>query len=179
MTALATACLLLLLPDALQEKKLQLYSFEGVKEREWVLESVIRYIKVGTSRYCPPLLLLLPTCTCYRSTAYAHLLLPTACTCCCLRTLAIAPHPPPPTHTHTCPPTLHTHTSQTHCPLPPTHKHTNTCLPPHTCTSHTADSVPLPPHLPPACRWLAAPPVVRVRGPLNLIRRNRLAARKP
>jgi len=29
-----------------QEKKLQLYSFEGVKEREWVLESVIRYIKV-------------------------------------------------------------------------------------------------------------------------------------
>lgn len=29
-----------------QEKKLQLYSFEGVKEREWVLDSVIRYIKV-------------------------------------------------------------------------------------------------------------------------------------
>eukprot|EP00854_Cymbomonas_tetramitiformis_P014886 gene14886-17599_t len=29
-----------------QEKKLQLYSFDGVKEREWVLESVIRYIKV-------------------------------------------------------------------------------------------------------------------------------------
>jgi intraflagellar transport protein 122 len=28
-----------------QEKKLQLYSFEGVKEREWVMESVIRYIK--------------------------------------------------------------------------------------------------------------------------------------
>lgn len=30
-----------------QERKLQLYSFDGVKEREWVLESVIRYIKVG------------------------------------------------------------------------------------------------------------------------------------
>jgi intraflagellar transport protein 122 len=29
-----------------QEKKLQLYSFEGVKEREWLLEAVIRYIKV-------------------------------------------------------------------------------------------------------------------------------------
>jgi len=29
-----------------QEKKLQLYSFDGMKEREWVLESVIRYIKV-------------------------------------------------------------------------------------------------------------------------------------
>lgn len=35
-----------------QEKKLQLYNFEGVKEREWVLDSVIRYIKVvgGPSR---------------------------------------------------------------------------------------------------------------------------------
>lgn len=29
-----------------QERKLQLYDFDGVKEREWVLESVIRYIKV-------------------------------------------------------------------------------------------------------------------------------------
>ena len=29
-----------------QERKLQLYGFEGVKEREWVLDSVIRYIKV-------------------------------------------------------------------------------------------------------------------------------------
>eukprot|EP00240_Pyramimonas_obovata_P000052 CAMPEP_0118949464 /NCGR_PEP_ID=MMETSP1169-20130426/49666_1 /TAXON_ID=36882 /ORGANISM="Pyramimonas obovata, Strain CCMP722" /LENGTH=1253 /DNA_ID=CAMNT_0006896109 /DNA_START=163 /DNA_END=3921 /DNA_ORIENTATION=+ len=29
-----------------QEKKLQLYSFTGTQEREWVLESVIRYIKV-------------------------------------------------------------------------------------------------------------------------------------
>eukprot|EP00735_Rhodelphis_limneticus_P013896 TRINITY_DN7858_c0_g1::TRINITY_DN7858_c0_g1_i1::g.23657::m.23657 TRINITY_DN7858_c0_g1::TRINITY_DN7858_c0_g1_i1::g.23657 ORF type:complete len:1206 (-),score=375.70,sp/A8WGF4/IF122_XENTR/55.15/0.0,WD40/PF00400.27/1e+02,WD40/PF00400.27/1.8e-10,WD40/PF00400.27/5.9e+02,WD40/PF00400.27/14,WD40/PF00400.27/0.33,WD40/PF00400.27/13,WD40/PF00400.27/0.039,WD40/PF00400.27/1.9e+02,Coatomer_WDAD/PF04053.9/43,Coatomer_WDAD/PF04053.9/56,Coatomer_WDAD/PF04053.9/70,Coatomer_WDAD/PF04053.9/0.32,Coatomer_WDAD/PF040 len=29
-----------------QEKKLQLYNFEGHKEREWILESVIRYIKV-------------------------------------------------------------------------------------------------------------------------------------
>ncbi|KAJ9521796.1 hypothetical protein QJQ45_024656 [Haematococcus lacustris] len=29
-----------------QEKKLQLYAFEGAREREWVLESVIRYIKV-------------------------------------------------------------------------------------------------------------------------------------
>jgi len=28
------------------EKKLQLYTFHGVKEREWVLEAVIRYIKV-------------------------------------------------------------------------------------------------------------------------------------
>jgi intraflagellar transport protein 122 len=29
-----------------QEKKLQLYNFKGEKEREWVLESLIRYIKV-------------------------------------------------------------------------------------------------------------------------------------
>lgn len=29
-----------------QERKLQLYTFDGLKEREWVLESVIRYIKV-------------------------------------------------------------------------------------------------------------------------------------
>ena len=29
-----------------QEKKLQLYGFKGAKEREWVLDSVIRYIKV-------------------------------------------------------------------------------------------------------------------------------------
>ena len=29
-----------------QEKKLQLYNFMGGKQREWVLESVIRYIKV-------------------------------------------------------------------------------------------------------------------------------------
>ncbi len=29
-----------------QERKLQLYGFDGVKEREWVLDSVIRYIKV-------------------------------------------------------------------------------------------------------------------------------------
>lgn len=28
------------------EKKLQLFNFEGIKQREWVLESVIRYIKV-------------------------------------------------------------------------------------------------------------------------------------
>ncbi len=34
----------------LQEKKLQLYSFDGVKEREWVLDSVIRYIKVRGGR---------------------------------------------------------------------------------------------------------------------------------
>ena len=30
----------------LQERKLQLYGFDGIKEREWVLDSVIRYIKV-------------------------------------------------------------------------------------------------------------------------------------
>jgi intraflagellar transport protein 122 len=29
------------------ERKLQLYSFSGKKEREWVLEAVIRYIKVS------------------------------------------------------------------------------------------------------------------------------------
>lgn len=29
-----------------QEKKLQLYAFDSTKEREWVLDSVIRYIKV-------------------------------------------------------------------------------------------------------------------------------------
>jgi intraflagellar transport protein 122 len=28
------------------EKKLQLYGFNGVMEREWVLEAVIRYIKI-------------------------------------------------------------------------------------------------------------------------------------
>jgi intraflagellar transport protein 122 len=28
------------------EKKLQLFSFSGIKEREWILEAVIRYIKV-------------------------------------------------------------------------------------------------------------------------------------
>lgn len=28
------------------ERKLQLYNFEGIKQREWILESVIRYIKV-------------------------------------------------------------------------------------------------------------------------------------
>ena len=30
-----------------QEFRLQLYSFEGEKLREWILEAVIRYIKVG------------------------------------------------------------------------------------------------------------------------------------
>lgn len=30
----------------MQERKLQLYTFDGNKEREWVLEAVIRYIKV-------------------------------------------------------------------------------------------------------------------------------------
>ena len=30
----------------LQEKRLQCLSFQGVKEREWVMESLIRYIKV-------------------------------------------------------------------------------------------------------------------------------------
>lgn len=30
-----------------QERKLQLYGFDGIKEREWVLESIIRYIKVN------------------------------------------------------------------------------------------------------------------------------------
>lgn len=29
-----------------QEKKLQLYAFDSTKEREWILDSVIRYIKV-------------------------------------------------------------------------------------------------------------------------------------
>lgn len=29
-----------------QERTLQLYTFDGVKEREWVLDAVIRYIKV-------------------------------------------------------------------------------------------------------------------------------------
>lgn len=29
-----------------QERKLQLYAFDGVKEREWVLDAIIRYIKV-------------------------------------------------------------------------------------------------------------------------------------
>jgi intraflagellar transport protein 122 len=30
-----------------QEKRLQLYDFEGTLVREWVMESVIRYIKVA------------------------------------------------------------------------------------------------------------------------------------
>ena len=30
----------------IQERKLQLYGFDGCKEREWVLDSMIRYIKV-------------------------------------------------------------------------------------------------------------------------------------
>ena len=30
----------------LQEKRLQCLSFQGAKEREWVMESLIRYIKV-------------------------------------------------------------------------------------------------------------------------------------
>lgn len=32
------------------EKKLQLFNFSGKKEREWVLEAVIRYIKVRCGR---------------------------------------------------------------------------------------------------------------------------------
>lgn len=36
-----------------QEFRLQLYSFEGDKLREWILEAVIRYIKVRLYRvYC-------------------------------------------------------------------------------------------------------------------------------
>lgn len=35
----------LILPS-LQEKRLQCLSFTGVKEKEWVMESLIRYIKV-------------------------------------------------------------------------------------------------------------------------------------
>ena len=29
-----------------QQRRLQLYNFSGVKEREWVLDSVIKYIKI-------------------------------------------------------------------------------------------------------------------------------------
>ena len=29
-----------------QDKRLQCYSFQGIKEKEWVMESLIRYIKV-------------------------------------------------------------------------------------------------------------------------------------
>ena len=32
--------------QTLQEKRLQCLSFTGVKEKEWVMESLIRYIKV-------------------------------------------------------------------------------------------------------------------------------------
>jgi intraflagellar transport protein 122 len=32
---------------ALQEKQLQLYSFEGVLVREWMMNTVVRYIKVA------------------------------------------------------------------------------------------------------------------------------------
>lgn len=31
----------------MQDKQLQLYDFEGVKQREWSMDAVIRYIKVG------------------------------------------------------------------------------------------------------------------------------------
>jgi len=37
-----------------QEKKLQLLDFHGTKEREWVLDAVIRYIKVGGGPPPPP-----------------------------------------------------------------------------------------------------------------------------
>lgn len=42
----------LLPPGRSQERKLQLYSFDGTKEREWLLDSMVRYIKVvgGPSR---------------------------------------------------------------------------------------------------------------------------------
>jgi hypothetical protein len=39
-------------PPILQERKLQLLTFDGDKEREWVLDSVIRYIKVRVSAVC-------------------------------------------------------------------------------------------------------------------------------
>jgi len=35
-----------------QDKKLQLYDFQGVKQREWSLDAVIRYIKVGAVCVC-------------------------------------------------------------------------------------------------------------------------------
>jgi hypothetical protein len=35
-----------LIKFCLQDKRLQCYSFQGVKEREWMMESLIRYIKV-------------------------------------------------------------------------------------------------------------------------------------
>ncbi len=34
-------------PSSPQDKKLQLYGFDGVKQREWTLDAVIRYIKVA------------------------------------------------------------------------------------------------------------------------------------
>lgn len=35
-----------------QETKLQLFSLDGIKKREWLLESIIRYIKVHFSDIC-------------------------------------------------------------------------------------------------------------------------------
>lgn len=38
----ATACVV----EMLQEKSLQCLNFQGVKQREWLMESQIRYVKV-------------------------------------------------------------------------------------------------------------------------------------
>eukprot|EP00967_Tisochrysis_lutea_P006904 scaffold8272_cov20-Tisochrysis_lutea.AAC.1 len=37
----------------MSERKLQLLTFDGDKEREWVLDSVIRYIKTGVDACSP------------------------------------------------------------------------------------------------------------------------------
>ena len=53
-----------------QEKKLQLYSFEGVKEREWVLDSVIRYIKVCVTDVCMHTQIFMCVCGCVYNCVY-------------------------------------------------------------------------------------------------------------
>lgn len=55
------------------EKKLQLFNFSGKKEREWVLEAVIRYIKVpALFEYVCVCVCLVCVCLCVCVVAHDH-----------------------------------------------------------------------------------------------------------